>query len=294
LLKIFFGQRHFPIEHPASRIPYPVSRTTHPQNHLYLRPMSTLGKIWKQLTGKTDVVSSSAHSTSPSPDEIQSYTAIIASYISFFNALDIASRQRFVLRTWEFRQLKRFHYVGINEIKEMPVLVSAAAVQLSFGLANYRLDFFKDIHIIADAYDYANNGQLYVGHVEQTGIYLSWKHFLQGYADATDNLNVAIHEMAHAVYYDNFMDNAGLDPGFRSRFAKLSPVFGPALAGLLISRRSYLRPYAYSNIQEFWAVGVEAFFENPAGLRDTMPALYNVIAEILKLDPASAITEANR
>jgi hypothetical protein len=167
-------------------------------------------------------------------------------------------------------------------------------VQLSFGLPNYQLEFFKNIHIVADAYEHHRNGELWVGHVEPQGIYLSWKHFLQGYADAHDNVNVAIHEMAHAVYYDNFLDNAGLDPDFRARFAKLSPVFGPALVDLMISRRSYLRPYAYTNVQEFWAVGVEAFFENPVVLRDTMPALYNVIAEILKQDPASAAMAANQ
>lgn len=251
--------------------------------------MTGLKKLWQQITGKAG----ETPPASPSIEEIQSYTAIIASYITYFNTLSIADRQRFVLRTWDFRRHKKFHYVGLSETPEMPVLVSAAAVQLSFGLENYHLGFFKDIHVIADAYEFDHNGQLYVGHVAPTGIYLSWKHFLQGYADAHDNLNVAIHEMAHAIYYDHFLDNAGLDPGFRSRFAKLSPVFGPAVANLLISRRSYLRPYAYTNIQEFWAVGVEAFFENPVALRDTMPALYSVIAEILKLDPASSISAAN-
>jgi Mlc titration factor MtfA (ptsG expression regulator) len=249
--------------------------------------MSTLGKLWKQLFGATE-------SPEPAADDIQSYTAIIASYITFFNTLDVESRMRFVLRAWEFRHLKNFYYTGLTETKEMPVLVSAAAVQLSFGLPNYQLDFFKNVHIIADAYEYERNGDLWVGHVSPEGIHLSWKHFLQGYANAHDNVNVAIHEMAHAVYYDNFMDNAGLDPGFRARFAKLSPVFGPALSDLLISRRSYLRSYAYTNVQEFWAVSVEAFFENPVALRDTMPAVYNVIAEILNQDPASAVNTANQ
>lgn len=247
----------------------------------------SIPKLWRQLFGATE-------SPEPDVDDIQSYTAIIASYITFFNTLDVDSRLRFVLRTWEFRHLKNFYYTGLAETKEMPVLVSAAAVQLSFGLPNYQLDFFKNIHIIADAYEYAGSGELWVGHVSPDGIHLSWKHFLQGYADAHDNVNVAIHEMAHAVYYDSFMDNAGLDSCFRARFAKLSPVFGPALAGLLISRRSYLRSYAFTNVQEFWAVSAEAFFENPVALRDTMPAVYNVIAEILNQDPASAVNPAKQ
>ena len=77
------------------------------------------------------------------------------------------------------------------------------------------------------------------------------------------------------------MNHAGVDRDFRTEFELLPPVYGPTLASVLVHRRSYLRPYAYLNIQEFWAVSVEAFFENPAGLADNMPGLYNVIAEIL-------------
>ena len=135
-----------------------------------------------------------------------------------------------------------------------------------------------------DAYRDNNAGPHYIGHVSPAGIYLSWKHFLQGYADCSDNVNVAIHEMAHAVAYDNFFADRGIDWEFREDFSKFPAVFGPAIAGILVNKRCYLRSYAYTNIQEFWAVSVEAFFENPTGLKDNMPRLYTVIAEILNQD----------
>ncbi|MEJ0105339.1 MAG: hypothetical protein WDO19_23500 [Bacteroidota bacterium] len=62
----------------------------------------------------------------------------------------------------------------------MPVLISAAAVQLTYGLRNYLLPFFKDIYITADAYSTKAANDLYIGHVSPDGIYLSWKHFLKG------------------------------------------------------------------------------------------------------------------
>ena len=41
------------------------------------------------------------------------------------------------------------------------------------------------------------------------GISMAWKYFLQGYSDKTDNVNVAVHAMAH----ESFMDEAGLNTG---------------------------------------------------------------------------------
>jgi Mlc titration factor MtfA (ptsG expression regulator) len=212
------------------------------------------------------------------------YTAIISRYIPFYHLLNNDEKKIFIYRTANFRRNKNFQYIGINEQPEIPILVSAAAVQLTFGLKRYLLDYYKEIYILPDAYQDNNTGPLFVGHVYKAGIYLSWKHFLQGYTDATDNVNVAIHEMAHAVAYDNFLANSGIDWEFREDFSKFPAVYGPAIAGMVVNRRCFLRPYAYTNIQEFWAVSVEAFFENPVMLKDNMPHLYTVIAEILNQD----------
>lgn len=224
---------------------------------------------------------------------IQEYTTIIELYIPYFNTLRDTDKKRFIQRTWYFRRSKNFHFVDMAEQKEIPILISAAAVQLSFGLKKYRFTFFKNIYIMPDAYSYENAKELYIGHVSPKGIFISWKHFLQGYANASDNVNVAIHEMAHALQYDCFMDHAAVDMEFRADFQNLPPVYGPALAGMVVQHRSYLRPYAYTNIQEFWAVSVEAFFENPRALKDNMPGLYSVIGEILNQDPV-AITRLDQ
>jgi Mlc titration factor MtfA (ptsG expression regulator) len=218
---------------------------------------------------------------------IQEYSRIISQYIPYFNTLSSSEKQRFIKRTWYFRSCKVFHYIGLEEKEEIAILVSAAAVQLTFGLRRYKLSYFKHIYIMPDAYQFEKPGDLYIGHVSPKGIYLSWKHFLQGYENGADNVNVAIHEMAHALEYNNFIDHAEADPKFRADFQLFPVVYGPALAHMITTRRSYLRSYAYTNIREFWAVSVETFFENPAVLKSTMPKLYYVICEILKQDPLS-------
>ncbi|HEX6193051.1 MAG TPA: zinc-dependent peptidase, partial [Chitinophagaceae bacterium] len=224
------------------------------------------------------------------PDEesirqsVVGYMELIGRYIPYFQLLSDAEKLRFVARTWHFRQSKSFHFLNMEEQADIPILLSAAAVQITFGLTRYKLPFFKKIYVMPDAYLYQEKAPPYIGHVSSKGIFISWKHFLQGYADSTDNVNVAIHEMAHALSYDNFVDVTGVDWEFRQDFAKFPTLFGPAIADLIVNKRCYLRPYAYTNLQEFWAVSVEAFFENPIGLKDNMPRLYAVIVEILNQD----------
>ena len=213
------------------------------------------------------------------------YSSIISQYIPYFNELQEPVKKRFLERTVHFRSIKEFTYIGMQEKKEIPVLISAAAIQITLGLDKYELPFFKNIYVTPDAYQKTGEQEVFVGHVSPDGIYISWKYFLQGYSDNTDNVNVAIHEMAHALEHENFMDEKGTDRDFKTDFAKFSSVSGPAFARAIVERRSYLRGYAFTNMQEFWAVSVEAFFENPSGLKQNMPELYGTLCDVLNQDP---------
>ncbi len=213
------------------------------------------------------------------------YSFIIGGLFSYFNDLPIYSKWKFVKRTYQFRHQKKFHFIGLEDNEETAILVSSSAVQVTFGLKNFQLSYFKDIYILADAYKMEDDTELYVGHVAPDGIYLSWKHFLYGYSYKNDNINVAVHEMAHALLYNNFFTQYGIDPGFRLNYERFSTRTGQILADVIAKRRSYLRSYAFSNMHEFWAVSVEAFFENPQGLRDNMPDLYEALKHVLNQDP---------
>jgi hypothetical protein len=170
-------------------------------------------------------------------------------------------------------------------MEEVEVLISAAAVQVSFGLRNYLLSFFKDIHILSDAYQAIDSNETYIGHVAPNGIYISWKYFVRGYADYADGVNVALHEMAHALHHENFIRETGIDWDFRRDFERLPGFFGPIMAQAIVHKKSYLRGYAFTNFKEFWAVCVEYFFENPEGLKQNLPQLYAILCDTLNQDP---------
>jgi Mlc titration factor MtfA (ptsG expression regulator) len=214
------------------------------------------------------------------------YHPVIASVFSYYNDLPAELKWRFVKRTHLFRQEKKFHYIGLENNEDTAILVSASAIQVTFGLKNYKMSYFKDIYVLADAY-HMEDDELYIGHVAPDGIYLSMKHFLYGYSQKNDNINVAVHEMSHALLYNNFFAQYGMDAHFRLNYEKFSNSTGPILADVITNRRSYLRSYAFSNLHEFWAVSAEAFFENPYGLRQNMPELYEAMCRVLNQDPAT-------
>jgi MtfA peptidase len=244
--------------------------------------------FFKKLSGRNKAF---AYNSAPIPElEIPAeytidYASIIGKTLPYFGQLNDANKQRFLKRVYNFRKTKSFHYHGLEPREEIAILVSAAAVQVSFGLKNYRLSFFHDIFLLSDSYQAFNVKEQYIGHVSPTGIYISWKHFVHGFSNYTDGFNVALHEMAHALHHENFIQETGIDWDFRQDFDKLPEVFGPLMTKAIIERRSYLQGYAFTNFHEFWAVSVENFFENPQGLKDNLPQLYAIFCETLNQDP---------
>jgi len=222
---------------------------------------------------------------SVSEDIFNKYSYIISSRIQYFNDLTPELKQKFVNRVHHYIQQKQFHYIGLEPKEEIPVLTASSAVQVTFGLKSYLMQHFKNIYVLADAYRMDSDEELYIGHVAPEGIYLSWRHFLFGYSDNADNINVAVHEMSHALLFNNYFAKYGVDKNFRANYENFSTTTGPILADVITRRKSYLRNYALTNIHEFWAVSVEAFFENPAGLKENMPQLYDALCRVLNQDP---------
>jgi hypothetical protein len=238
-----------------------------------------LQKFFKKLSANEgrDPFNSSFQEEAIPVEFSNNYSLIISRVLPYFNQLNESNKQKFLKRVYNFRKSKSFHFHGLDTQEEIMILVSAASIQLSFGLKSYLLPFFRDIHILADAYDAIDSKEKYIGHVAPTGIYISWKYFVKGFADYSDGVNVALHEMAHALHHENFIKEAGIDWDFREDFEKLPAMFGPMMSQALIEKKSYLRGYAFTNFHEFWAVSVEYFFQNPEGLKANLPQLYSII-----------------
>jgi len=213
------------------------------------------------------------------------YDQVLSRYNPYFKSLLPDGRQRFIRRVLNFIESKKFEYIDLEAEASIPVLVSAAAIQLTYGLEHYRLDYFKTIYIIKDRYTYGLSSTPYEGHVNEEGIYLSWAHFMREFSDYTDGQNVGLHEMAHALTYVNFTAHQGRDRNFHDTFVNFSAVARPVFERVQAGEINLLNPYAATNYQEFWAVCVEAFFERSSDFKSQLPELYSALCTLLNQDP---------
>jgi MtfA peptidase len=203
----------------------------------------------------------------------------------YFKSLGSINKERFLKRTILFMEAKEFKYIGLNEEWSMPLLISAAAIQLTFGLQHFLLDYFTTIYVLKSEYRYGDGTKPFEGHVSEEGIYFSWSNFIMEYADYTDGENVGLHEMAHALTYVNFQVQEGMDDSFRKKFYEFSPIGRPLFDRMQAGETNLLDHYAATNYEEFWAVCVETFFERPFPFREQLPELYFSLCHLLNQDP---------
>jgi MtfA peptidase len=213
------------------------------------------------------------------------YHAIVAQHVKYYNRLSHDDQHRFLFRTYLFKKAKKFHYIEVEESTEMPILISATAVQLTFGLEKYLFNFFRDIYVLKDDYHYGFYSRPFEGHVDHSGIYLSWDKFIKGVKGLTPNCNMGLHEMGHALAYVNFISQTEEDKHFKKEWMNFSKVARPIFESMRQGTRNLLDNYASTNYQEFWAVSVEVFFENPVRMRHEMPELFRAMRTLLRQDP---------
>jgi len=218
------------------------------------------------------------------------YHSVVSKYFKYYNRLSLEEQRKFLFRTFLFKKSRRFHYIEVSENPEMPILISAVAVQLTFGLDKFLLNYFNDIFVLKDDYHYGFYSRPFMGHVDQTGIYLSWDNFMRGISGQTPNCNVGLHEMGHALAYVNFITETDEDKHFKKEFKNFSKVARPIFTGMQQGQKNLLGDYAATNYHEFWAVSVETFFENPVRFKHELPDLYESMVRVLNQDPLNFVT----
>jgi Mlc titration factor MtfA (ptsG expression regulator) len=211
---------------------------------------------------------------------------ILAKRFPYYISLSPEMKQAFEKRVKKFITLKTFVIPGTEAYKDVPVLLSAAAVQLTFGLREFELPWFQYIRIHAEEYfaDDPNALRVLAGHVENNIITVAWNHFLKGIEDDHDGVNVGLHEMAHALYYQQVIVNKSKKNEF---IKELSEVMEESedIYALKHKHKILYSDNAYKNLQEFWAESIELFFERPEAMKICYPELFENLKELLNQDP---------
>jgi MtfA peptidase len=204
----------------------------------------------------------------------------------YYIAISTTDKERFLHRVKNFIADKIFYIHDESGFKEMPILISAAAIQLTFGFKKYLLPYFKNIHVFPEEFFRSNNmGVCFLeGNVSGNNINLSWKHFLRGYEKNTDGQNVGLHELAHALYYQAFVVGENVDDNFRDSYDEFIDHGNKVYHTEKMVAGGIYSEYAVKNFQEFWAESAEIYFERPAMLKELHPSLYETMKTLLNQD----------
>lgn len=214
----------------------------------------------------------------------------IAKYFQFYGRLAPQQQRRFEHLVAQFVNEKEWQGVGIEVKEEMKVMIGASAAQLMFGLPDLTLMSFDRILVYASAFLHHRTGRMHQGEVNPgIGIIrISWEHYLKGYARPFDGNNVALHELAHALWFEDIIPNAEDDFFDKASLARWKALSAEEVQRIREGKGRLFNSYAGTNTEEFFAVAVEYFFEQPVPFSEEQPELYRLMCTLLKQDPVGA------
>jgi hypothetical protein len=191
---------------------------------------------------------------------------------------------------------------GLVVTEEMRVLIAAQAALLLLergpAFARLRQVLVYPGHFAVDRARTGPDGvvhearQVLAGESWQLGqVVLAWDAVQESAAVPDDGANVVIHEFAHQLDQENGPPNGAPFLGRYGRPEQWARVLGEEFAQLRArlarGESDLIDPYAATDPAEFFAVVSELFFERPAALAETHPALYAEFARCYRQDPRS-------
>ncbi|MEQ8686461.1 MAG: zinc-dependent peptidase [Imperialibacter sp.] len=224
------------------------------------------------------------------------YLKIISEKFPYHQALPNEKRALFEKKVQYFIKSKEFmpgH--DLDQITdEMIALISATAVQITFGYPRVYLIHFDRIYVFADVYQSNATGQFHQGEVHAGGyIALSWKSFVFGLSDQKDGRNLGLHEMAHALRVEDAIRNKEYNFLDYDSLVQFTKEGRKEMEMIAAGNPTFFRAYGATSDQEFFAVAIENFFERPVEFHRHNPILYKQMVSMLKQDPMT-LTERYR
>ena len=213
---------------------------------------------------------------------------ILEQQFLFYKRLPDKEKRFFENRLFRFMADKEFvGRQGVIISEEMKVLISATAVMLTFGFRNFYIRSVKMIFIYPSEFYSETNKAYHKGeyNFKLKALVLSWTHFLEGYDIKNDNLNLGIHEFAHAIHLNSMREKHISATIFADAFYELNNLLANQenLRKRMISSE-YFRKYALTNPFEFVAVIIETFIETPQEFKSQFPDIYDKTKQMLNFN----------
>ncbi|PRZ25153.1 zinc-dependent peptidase [Flavobacterium granuli] len=216
-----------------------------------------------------------------------SQRGILEKEFVFYGKLSDKRKRFFEFRVAAF--ISKYKFIGKEGFvitDEVKVLISATFVMLTFGMRRYLINVFDKVIIYPQAYFSTINKEFHKGEFNPRvkAVVFSWKDFEEGFLHRNDNINLGLHEFAHALYFHGLRGKDQSSIVFADAYVKIQEyLVQPKVLNHLIAS-NYLRIYAYTNQAEFFAVVLEHFFETPQLFKQEFPELYYNIKDMINFD----------
>jgi len=225
------------------------------------------------------------------PDRHQQF---LNSFFPFYRNLPEIEKRVFGSRVMKFIANKSFQTrEKLVLTDEMKLIIAATSIKISFGLRDYILDTFHTIILYPGEFYSRFSKAKVKGETNGNGVIVfSWKDLQFGFDVEDDALNLAYHELAHAIFIDHFKKRS--DDAFTLNYIKWLRFVRNRRKLLEVRQKQIFRRYATYNEQEFFAVAMENFFEKPENFKEELPNLYLIMSAMLNQDPLKRSKNYNR
>jgi MtfA peptidase len=198
----------------------------------------------------------------------------------YYQSLTSENQLGFQKRVQHFLVNKTFVAKDDQEITdEIKILVAAACVQLTFGHRPFYLSHFKSIAVY-------RWGSINLEEVKKRKeLIISWNMFQEGYASPNDGYNPGMRMLALTLLLEERL-RKNSDKLFGDYAYRNWRIKSRAIAERFIETGlTPFKNYAEVDKDDFFAVAVVYFFENPSDFNQRFPALFNAMKKLMGQDP---------
>ncbi len=240
---------------------------------------------------------------SPFPD---TWRKVLERDVAFYPGLDDRERTKLQDDLRVFMAEKSWEGCGgltLSDVITVGISAQACLLVLNRSLDEY--DHVRVILVYPEAY-WAPSRQVDASGVVTEGlsgregeawsrgtVVLSWADAREGGRMEHDGRNLVFHEFAHQLdMADHVVDGTPIldDRASYERWTQImSAEYERLQKALDVGADPVLDPYGATNEAEFFAVATETFFERPVLLRSRRPALYELLLDYYRQDPASRL-----
>lgn len=188
------------------------------------------------------------------------------------------------IRTYykQFQFLSRSNFVVTKFVK---TIISSHAAYLTLFLSEDSLSYYTSILLYPDNYRSRITKRVHKGEVNPglRIIVFSWKGILES-LKINQGKNLLIHEFAHALWLESKLQSNVYTIFDQYPLREFEELAKQEVDKLTDTQNHFLRDYAFTNLEEFFAVVSENFFERPTELKIALPHFYDVCVKLYNND----------